>query len=164
MIHFNNKMKITITTQLFMHQLLFVLFCFEAIHQLYSFLFGIVNDIGGIDNGKGEKPKLVISFSPQNQVTDSRMSTPEDFTISPEEAATFTREVLSLPSPERKLRENPKNFLDELVKLLVHRLPWQNIRAISRPQEERHLPTPLEFKQSMFSKLGGMCYELNVFC
>ena len=91
------------------------------------------------------------------------MSASSDFSLTVDEAMRFLRDVLGMESPERRLETNQEGFLEDLMKLFRHHLPWQSISALSTPRKDRRPPTAAEIKRDMFAGVAGICFYLNLF-
>ena len=83
--------------------------------------------------------------------------------LSIEEAFSFLSNVLCISEPEKKLKGNRLSLLAEIQRAMFYHIPYQTLRSLSTPHEERHLPTPVEIKEDVFNKIGGRCYTLNIF-
>ncbi|XP_071505085.1 uncharacterized protein [Diadema antillarum] len=84
--------------------------------------------------------------------------------LTSQEAYAFLRDVLEVVSPERKMKDDPTGLLQEMVFSWHQHIPYQTITLIATPHEQRHVPTIDDIKRSIFTKVGGCCYENNVGC
>lgn len=92
------------------------------------------------------------------------MATTDDYKITEEEAFCFLRDVLQIESAETKLQANKVTFLDEFIKAMEHHIPYQTITGIATPEGNRRLPTAADIKTDIISKVGGLCYQIQIFC
>ena len=83
--------------------------------------------------------------------------------LSEEEAIHFVVNVLEIPKPLEKKRENPHGFLNELILSFLGTIPFHSMGLMSLIPEDRHLPTPAEIRKDVMSGVGGLCYTLNTF-
>ncbi|XP_072179086.1 uncharacterized protein [Diadema setosum] len=84
--------------------------------------------------------------------------------LTSQEAYAFLRDVLEVDTPERKMKDDPTGLLQETVSSRHQHIPFQTITSIATPHEQRHVPTIDDIKRSIFTKVGGCCYENNVGC
>ena len=83
--------------------------------------------------------------------------------LSEEEAIHFVVNVLEIPKPLEKKRENPHGLLNELILSFLGTIPFQSMGLMSLKPEDRHLPTLAEIRKDVMSGVGGLCYTLNTF-
>ncbi|XP_063955217.1 uncharacterized protein LOC129261313 [Lytechinus pictus] len=91
------------------------------------------------------------------------MASTDEYKITKEEAFHFLDNVLQIESAEMKLKANKVKFLEDVIKAMHHHIPYQTIKRIAMPDEERRLPTAAGIKSDITSKLGGLCYQLQIF-
>lgn len=91
------------------------------------------------------------------------MASPNEYSITREEALCFLRDALQMDSVDTKLKTDKIAFLAELIKAIGHHIPYQTVTGLSTPHEDRRLPTATDIKKDLTSKVGGLCYQLNVF-
>ncbi|XP_071487655.1 uncharacterized protein [Diadema antillarum] len=84
--------------------------------------------------------------------------------LTSQEAYAFLQDVLEVDTAERKMTANPTALLHEIVSSWHQHIPFQTITSIATPHEQRHVPTIDDIKRSIFTKVGGCCYENNVGC
>ncbi|XP_054773256.2 uncharacterized protein LOC129281342 [Lytechinus pictus] len=92
------------------------------------------------------------------------MDIPGDYTMTREEALSFLRDVLMIESAVSKLQSDKPIFLDELITAMGHHIPYQTVKGIATHPDNRILPTASDIKRDITSKVGGLCYQLNIFC
>ena len=83
--------------------------------------------------------------------------------ITTDEAFSFLTNVLCILEPEKKLEANREAFVGDILKAMYHHIPWQTVKNLATPVNERHLPTLAEIKEDVMSKIGGRCYTFNLF-
>ncbi|XP_063964160.1 uncharacterized protein LOC129254935 [Lytechinus pictus] len=84
----------------------------------------------------------------------------DDKLLTSDEAFYFVQDVLGMSSI--KLKDNPQEFLKDLIRTYLHHIPFSNVQNMATPQHSRHVPTVSEIKRYIFTKIGGMCYQHNV--
>ncbi|XP_072179493.1 arylamine N-acetyltransferase-like [Diadema setosum] len=62
------------------------------------------------------------------------------------------------------MKDDPTGLLQEIVSSWHQHIPFQTITSIATPHEQRHVPMIDDIKRSIFTKVGGCCYENNVGC
>ena len=87
----------------------------------------------------------------------------ENFIITTDEAFSFLTNVLGILEPEKKLEANREAFVGDILKAMHHHIPWQTVKNLATPENERRLPTLAEIKEDVIGKLGGLCYTFNLY-
>ncbi|XP_063970455.1 uncharacterized protein LOC135157713 [Lytechinus pictus] len=92
------------------------------------------------------------------------MAPTDEHYITAEEAFSFLDNVLHMESAETRIRGDKIIFLGEFIQSMQHYIPFQTITGIAIPDGKRRLPPAADIKADIVSKLGGVCYQINVFC
>nr|XP_054768233.1 uncharacterized protein LOC129275772 [Lytechinus pictus] len=92
------------------------------------------------------------------------MATDDEYNITAEEAFRFMHDVLQMEGTETWIKANKVFFLGEFIKCMHYHIPFQTISGIAIPDGKRRLPSAADIKTDIFSKLGGLCYQINLFC
>ena len=107
-----------------------------------------------------------LSKGADRNIVEDRPPTPilDSFTLSQEEGFDYVESVLGIKSANKKLQRDRLGLLTEIVGKTYLTIPYQNISNIlGIPPNRRRIPSFDEVKDSMFSRQGGACYELNIF-
>ena len=82
-----------------------------------------------------------------------------------DEAFSFLSDVLCIAEPKSKLKADRQGLalLGEILMGMYEHIPWQTVSCLATPPELRHLPTAAEIKNAVSSKIGGLCYPLNLY-
>ncbi len=86
--------------------------------------------------------------------------------LSEEEAYKFLKETLEIQSDVPLNGANGDErlqFLDQVTWQFQHQIPWQNLVLLSNSDEKRSLPSMAAVVGNMQSKIGGLCYGMNLF-
>ena len=87
-----------------------------------------------------------------------------DTTLSKIEAMHFLEKVIGIDAPQVKLSEDKGRFLNELVRLYVECIPFQNIQLLAKAYHgQNNVPTWPEIKEDIMAGRGGLCYTAGVF-
>ncbi|XP_041480215.1 uncharacterized protein LOC121427740 [Lytechinus variegatus] len=92
------------------------------------------------------------------------MATDDEYNITADEAFHFLHDVLQMECTETWINANKVFFLGEFIKGMHYHIPFQTISGIAIPDGKRQLPSAADIKTDIFSKLGGICYQINLFC
>ncbi|XP_071477335.1 uncharacterized protein [Diadema antillarum] len=88
----------------------------------------------------------------------------DSFELSYKEALDYLGHVLGIASARTRIRRDRLGLLQEIIEKTHYVQPFQVItNYYGIHPSERHIPTFDEIKLSMFSRQGGVCYELNAF-
>nr|XP_054772347.1 uncharacterized protein LOC129280340 [Lytechinus pictus] len=87
-----------------------------------------------------------------------------EYSITAEEANSFLDNVLQMKSTEQWIKANKVAFLEEFIQSMEHHIPFQTISGIAIPDGKRRVPSAADIKADIVSKLGGVCYQINIFC
>ena len=79
-----------------------------------------------------------------------------------EESLSYIGDVLLIKEPEKEMKGNRLKCLNKLICVYYGAMPFQNITHISKPYSERSVPSIPEIKQSMLSRLSGLCCSSNL--
>ena len=79
-----------------------------------------------------------------------------------EDGLSFVSNVLGIQELEKRFNENKLTVLNEIIWSFHQQIPFNNITHISKPFQERRIPTLKESMEMVLSKQGGMCLTLNI--
>ncbi|XP_033115078.1 uncharacterized protein LOC117115412 [Anneissia japonica] len=79
------------------------------------------------------------------------------------ESIDFINRILEISNVEEKLKQNRYELLCSMMKTYVNLEPFQNLILLATKTEDRHCPTFEEIQRDVFSRVGGLCYNHNVF-
>ena len=74
-----------------------------------------------------------------------------------EDGLSFVSNVLGIKEFEKRFNENKLTVLNEIICSIHQQIPFNNITHISKPFQERRIPTLKESMEMVLSKQGGMC-------
>ena len=78
-----------------------------------------------------------------------------------EDGLSFVSNVLEVKEFEKKFDENKLTVLNEIIWSFHQHIPFNNIKHISKPFEDRRTPTLKESMEMVLSRQGGLCLTLN---
>ncbi|KAJ8020996.1 hypothetical protein HOLleu_40745 [Holothuria leucospilota] len=94
-------------------------------------------------------------------VTPERDDIP--YPLTRKEAFYFLENVLLISDPAKLLEQDSIMFLNTFIHGMTTKIPFTSIPDVSKPINDKHLPTFAECKEAIFSREGGDCFYKNIF-
>ncbi|KAJ8018222.1 hypothetical protein HOLleu_43913 [Holothuria leucospilota] len=85
------------------------------------------------------------------------------YPLTRKEAFHFLENVLLISDPAKLLKKDSVMFLNTFIHGMTTKIPFTSIPDVSKPINDKHLPTFAECKEAIFSREGGDCFYKNIF-